>query len=251
MTKRLAASVALSFTMTLAAAQQPPTATGASGAAADLNKRNVGLEVDSEAENIQKWNDSVFSFGELGFQEFETSKFLADILRQNGFTVETGVAGIPTAFVAKWGSGKPVIALGSDIDDIPQASNKPGVAYHDPIIEGAPGHGEGHNSGMPLQIAAALAVKKIMEQQHLQGTLMLWPGVAEELDGSKAYYVQAGLFKDVDLCIFAHVADNLGVSWGETAGQTGLVSVQYDFTGESAHAAAAPWRGRSALDAVE
>ncbi|HZR23606.1 MAG TPA: amidohydrolase [Vicinamibacterales bacterium] len=233
------------------AAQPPAVATGAAGAAADLNKRNVGLEVDSEAENIQKWNDSVFSFGELGFQEFETSKFLADILRQNGFTVETGVAGIPTAFVAKWGSGKPVIALGSDIDDIPQASNKPGVAYHDPIIEGAPGHGEGHNSGMPLQIAAALAVKKIMEQQHLQGTLMLWPGVAEELDGSKAYYIQAGLFKDVDLCIFAHVADNLGVSWGETAGQTGLVSVQYDFTGESAHAAAAPWRGRSALDAVE
>ena len=83
--------------------------------------------------------------------------------------------------MATWGSGKPVIALGSDIDDIPQASQKPGVAYHDPIIEGAPGHGEGHNSGMPLQIAAALAVKKIMEQQHLPGTLKLWPGVAEEL----------------------------------------------------------------------
>src|SRR5216110_1604922 len=216
----------------------------------DQYKRNVGLEVDAMQENIQKWNDSVFSFGELGFQEFETTKFLTNILRQNGFTVQEGVAGIPTAWTARWGSGKPVIALGSDVDCIPQASQKPGVAWHDPIIEGAPGHGEGHNSGMPLQNAAALAAKKVMEQQHLQGTLMLWPGIAEELVGTKAYYVRAGMFKDVDISIFAHVSDNLGVSWGD-GNQNGLVSVEYKFTGESAHAAAAPWRGKSALDAVE
>src|SRR5438132_2975275 len=216
----------------------------------DQYKRNVGLEVDAMQENIQKWNDSVFSFGELGFQEIETTKFLTTILKQNGFAVQEGIAGIPTAWTARWGSGKPVIALGSDVDCIPQASQKPGVAYHDPIIEGAPGHGEGHNSGMPLQIAAALAVKKVMEQQHLQGTLMLWPGIAEELVGTKAYYVRAGMFKDVDISIFAHVADNLAVSWGD-GNQNGLVSVEYKFTGESAHAASAPWRGRSALDAVE
>ena len=113
--------------------------------------------------------DSVFSFGELGFQEFETSKYLTGILEKEGFKIERGVAGIPTAFVATWGQGKPVIALGSDIDDIPQASQKPGVAYHDPMIEGAPGHGEGHNSGMPLNILAALAVKKVMEREHLSG----------------------------------------------------------------------------------
>jgi aminobenzoyl-glutamate utilization protein B len=228
-----------------------PVATGATTPEAMQNKQNVGLEVDAMQENIQKWNDSVFSFGELGFQEFETTKFLTAILRQNGFTVQEGVAGIPTAWTARWGNGKPVIALGSDVDCIPQASQKPGVAYHDPIIEGAPGHGEGHNSGMPLQIAAALAVKKVMEQQHLQGTLMLWPGIAEELVGTKAYYVRAGLFKDVDISIFAHVGDNLGVSWGDSGNQNGLVSVEYSFKGESAHAASAPWRGRSALDAVE
>ena len=152
--------------------------------------------------------------------------------------------------MATWGSGKPVIALGSDIDDIPQASQKPGVAWHEPIIEGAPGHGEGHNSGMPLQIAAALAVKKVMEQQHLPGTLKLWPGVAEELLGTKAYYVRAGVFKDVDICIFAHVGAQMNVGWGDSGGN-GMVSVEYDFKGESAHAAGAPWRGRSALDAVE
>ena len=213
-------------------------------------KRDVGLEVDGLKENMSQWNDMVFSYAEPGFQEFETSKFLTGILKQNGFTVQEGVAGIPTAFVAKWGSGKPVIALGSDIDDIPQASQKPGVAWHEPIIEGAPGHGEGHNSGMPMQIAAAIAVKKIMEQQHLQGTLMLWPGVAEELLGTKAYYVRAGLFKDVDVCIFAHVGADLQVGWGDSAGN-GMVSVEYSFKGESAHAAGAPWRGRSALDAVE
>src|ERR1051326_6736485 len=216
----------------------------------DQYKKDVAQEVDGMREDIQKMNDTVFSFGELGFQEFETSKYLVDILRKNGFSVETGVAGIPTAFMATWGSGKPVIALGSDIDCIPQVSNKPGVAYHDPIIEGAPGHGEGHNSGMPLQITAALAAKKIMEQRHLQGTIKVWPGVAEELVGTKAYYVRAGLFKDVDVVLFAHVAAEMGVGWGDST-QNGLVSVEYDFKGESAHAAAAPWRGHSALDAVE
>jgi aminobenzoyl-glutamate utilization protein B len=160
------------------------------------------------------------------------------------------VAGIPTAWVASWGSGKPVISLGSDIDDIPQASQKPGVAWHEPMIEGAPGHGEGHNSGMPLNIIAALAVKKVMEREHLQGTLRLWPGVAEEQLGTKAYYVRAGLFKDVDVVLFAHVANNLSVAIGPTT-QSGLVSVEYMFKGESAHAAGAPWRGKSALDAVE
>src|SRR3954451_11612586 len=244
---------AIALTVSLTAAQQPPTpapAAAASNPRADQFKRDVGLEVDGMQESIQKMNDTVFSFAEPGFQEVETSKYLSGILRQNGFTVQEGVAGIPTAFTARWGSGKPVIALGSDIDDIPQASQKPGVAWHEPIIEGAPGHGEGHNSGMPLQIAAALAVKKIMEQQHLQGTLMLWPGVAEELLGTKAYYVRAGLFKDVDICIFAHVGAQMNVGWGDTGGN-GMVSVEYNFKGESAHAAGAPWRGKSALDAVE
>jgi len=236
--------------------QPPQPAAAAPRPAAPANpkveqyKKDVALEVDSMREDVARMNDQIFSFGELGFQEFETSKYLTDILRKNGFTIQENVAGIPTAFMASWGSGKPVIALGSDIDCIPQASQKPGVAYHDPMIQGAPGHGEGHNSGMPLQIAAALAAKKIMEQQHLPGTIRVWPGVAEELVGTKAYYVRAGAFKDVDVVLFAHVADNMGVSWGDSM-NNGLVSVEYSFKGESAHAAGAPWRGRSALDAVE
>ena len=207
-------------------------------------------QVDAMKKQIQVMVDSVYSFGELGFQEFETSKYLTGILEKEGFKVERGIAGVPTAWVATWGSGKPVISLGSDIDCIPQASQKPGVAYHDPLLTGAPGHGEGHNSGVPLNIAAALAVKKIMEREHMQGTLKLWPGVAEEELGSKAYLVQAGLFKGTDIVLFTHVGNNLGVSYGPTS-SNGLVSVEYNFVGESAHAAGAPWRGRSALDAVE
>ncbi len=194
-------------------------------------KTEVAGQVDELKKQAQVMVDSVF------------------ILKKEGFKIET-VPGIPTAWVASWGSGKRVISLGSDIDDIPQASQKPGVAWHEPMIEGAPGHGEGHNSGVPLNILAAIAVKKLMEREHLGGTLRLWPGVAEELVGTKAYYVRAGMFKDVDICLFTHVAANLGVSWGPTT-SNGLVSIEYMFKGESAHAAGAPWRGHSALDAVE
>jgi aminobenzoyl-glutamate utilization protein B len=216
----------------------------------DDYKQEAAGRVDEMGKLAQEMVDSVFSFAELGFQEVETSRYLTGVLEKNGFAIRRGVAGMPTAWVATWGSGRPVIALGSDIDGIPQASQKPGVSGHSPIIEGAPGHGEGHNTGMPLNIVAALAVKRIMERDKLPGTLVLWPGVAEELLASKAWFVREGVFKDVDVCLFTHVGSNLDVSWGGT-GATGMVSVQYTFSGETAHSAGAPDRGRSALDAVE
>jgi aminobenzoyl-glutamate utilization protein B len=213
-------------------------------------KKELLTEIDKQQKNTQVMVDMIFSFGELGFQETETSRYLTDILKKNGFKIEPGIAGMPTAWTATWGSGKPVIAIGSDIDGIPKASQKPGVAYHDPIIAGAPGHGEGHNSGEALNITAVLALKKIMEREKIPGTLMLWPGVAEEQLGSKAIYIREGYFKNVDACIFTHVANNLGVSYGDGGGN-GLISVKFNFDGQSAHSAGAPWRGRSALDAVE
>jgi aminobenzoyl-glutamate utilization protein B len=212
-------------------------------------KAEAAKEIEAKAKMIQVMVDQVFSYGELGFQEFETSKYLSGILEENGFTVERGVAGIPTAFVARWGSGRPVISLGSDIDDIPQANQKPGVGYKDPLVTGAPGHGEGHNSGMPLNVAAALVVKKIMEREKIPGTLVLWPGVAEEQMAGKAFLVRAGVFKDVDVTLFTHVANTLAVSWGQS-GSNALISAIFKFRGSSAHAAGAPWRGKSALDAV-
>jgi|TARA_B100000809_G_C15128848_1_gene527493 aminobenzoyl-glutamate utilization protein B len=207
--------------------------------------------VESNYKNTEIMVDKVFSFAELGFQEVETSKYLTDILSKNNFTIKKGVSNIPTAWFAKWSNGNgPVIALGSDVDCIPKASQFPGVAYHKPMVEGAPGHGEGHNSGVPVIITAALAVKELMIKENIKGTLILWPGIAEELVASKAWYTRDGLFDNIDICIFTHVSSNLSVSWGQSTG-TGLISVEYSFEGEAAHSAGSPWRGRSALDAAE
>lgn len=232
----------------------------ASGAsAADISagklkslKAEAVAGVESRAKLAQVMNDEIFSFGELGFQEVETSAYITKVLEQNGFTIKRGVSGIPTAWTATWtnGSGGPTIAFGSDIDCIPKASQKPGVPWHDPIVPGAPGHGEGHNSGQALNVVAALAVKDVMTNQNIAGTLVLWPGVAEELVAGKAYMVRDGVFNGVDATIFTHVGSNLQTAWGQPSG-TGLVSIKYNFHGESAHSAGAPWRGRSALDAVE
>ena len=245
------AAIACSCLVAAAQSTVPPAPAAASAdPRIEQYKRELIADIDGMKDFTQQMVDSVFSFGELGFQEIETSRYLTAILEKNGFRVERGIAGIPTAWTASWGAGKPVIALGSDIDGIPQASQKPGVAYREALIEGAPGHGEGHNSGMPLNVTAALALKKVMERNRLPGTIRLWPGVAEELLATKAYYVRAGVFRDVDVVLFAHVGTNLNVGWGDGAG-TGLVSVEYSFKGESAHAGVAPWRGHSALDAVE
>jgi len=243
---RLVAVLAVSTAVPVAAAPRSPAADRRLPAL----KREAAADVDRMQVFTQQMVDTLFSFGELGFQEVETSRHLVGVLRENGFQVKEGVYGIPTAWVATWGSGRPVISLGSDIDGIPKASQKPGIAWHTPLIEGAPGHGEGHNSGQAVNITAAIAVKKIMERERLPGTLVLWPGVAEELLGTKAYFVREGLFKDTDVVLFSHVDSEMKVTWGQGDG-SGLVSVEYTFHGEPAHAGVAPWRGRSALDAVE
>jgi len=214
-------------------------------------KKEAVDKIDARQELVQQMVDQIFSYAELGFQEFETSQYVTAILEKNGFQVERGVAGVPTAWVATYGSGKPVIAFITDIDCIPRASQKPGVAFHDPIIEGAPGHGEGHNSGMAVNVTAALVLKELMQAHHIVGTLKVLPGVAEELLGTKAFYIRAGLFRNVDAVLGSHVSDVFGTGYGQTFAPQGLVSVQYLFHGKSAHAAGAPWEGRSALDAVE
>jgi aminobenzoyl-glutamate utilization protein B len=224
--------------------------TSAQSTTLDMLKEEVRKDVESRKEFTRQMVDQIFSYGELGFQETETSRYLVDLLRENGFKVEEGIAGIPTAWLATWGEGKPVISLGTDIDDIPQASQFPGVACHLPMVDGAPGHGEGHNSGQAVNITAALAVKEIMQRENLSGTIQLWPGVAEELLGTKAYYVREGLFEDVDIVLYNHVGSNLTVDWGITPG-TGMISAIYSFEGASAHAGGRPWQGRSAADAVQ
>ncbi len=247
---------AIGVLLLAASAATPPAAVAAQEADANANRRlpalkdEVALDIDTRRDFTQQMVDSVFSFAELGFQEYETARYVTGILEAHGFAIETGVGGIPTAWLARWGSGSPVIALGTDVDGIPQASQMPGLPYRKPMIDGAPGHGEGHNSGQAVIVTAALAVKTIMEREQLSGTLVLWPGVAEEQLGAKAHYVRAGLFDDVDVVLYTHVGTGLAASWGDSRGN-GMVSVEYLFSGESAHGAGSPWDGRSALDAVE
>jgi aminobenzoyl-glutamate utilization protein B len=215
-------------------------------------KAGADAAVDANAKLAQVMTDTIFSFGELGLQEVETSKYVTGLLEKAGFKITRGIAGLPTGWTASWtnGTGGPTIAFGSDIDGIPKASQMPGVVKHQPMIDGAPGHGEGHNSGQAVNVVAALALKDLMQKNGVNGTLLLWPGVAEELLAGKAYMVRDGVFKGVDAVLFTHVGADLGTAWGRSPG-SGLVSVRYTFHGESAHAANAPWRGRSALDAVE
>lgn len=205
--------------------------------------------VFSRAKLVQEMTDMIFSFSELGYQEFETSKYVTGILEKNGFRVTRGAAGMPTAWVAEWGAGKPVIGLMADIDGLPETSQKPGIPWQEPLIPGGPGHGEGHNAGQAVQTAAAIAAKEVMQRNGIQGTLRVYPGVAEELLGSRTYMVNAGLFKDLDIMLSAHISNDFTTSWGPSG--SGLVSTQYSFHGRSAHGAGSPWAGRSALDAVE
>lgn len=239
----LAAILALGFTTAALDAQADPRL--------EALKEEASQKVLENSKMVQEIIDMLFSFGELGMQEFETQRYLTGLLEDHGFQIELGVAGMPSAWTARWsnGSGKPVIALGSDVDGIPQSNQKPGVGYRDAIVSMAPGHGEGHNSGQAVNIVAALAVKEIMERENIDGTLMIWPGIAEEQVASKAFFVRDGVFDDVDVNLFTHVGSNFGMSWGQGGGNA-LWSVQYRFSGETAHSAGAPWRGRSALDAV-
>jgi aminobenzoyl-glutamate utilization protein B len=212
--------------------------------------KNQAMEaVEARRTFTQVMTDSIFSFSELGFQEFETSKYITELLEKEGFRVARRVAGIPTAFVAEWGSGQPVIGFMADIDGLPETSQRPGVAYRDPLIPGGPGHGEGHNAGQAVNVTAALAVKELMQKYKIPGTIRVYPGVAEELLASRNYMVRAGLFKDLDAMLSCHVASDFSTSYGPSG--TALVSTQYSFHGQSAHAAGSPWMGRSALDAVE
>jgi len=162
-------------------------------------KTSVTNGVEARRKLAQVMNDTVFSFGELAYQEVETSNYLTDLLEKNGFAVERDIADADRLGGAL-GLGRPIIALGSDIDCLPKANQKPGVAYRDEIVPGAPGHGEGHNSGQAVNIVAALAVKELMEREKLSGTLVIWPGVAEELLGGKAHMVRAAFSRMSTSC---------------------------------------------------
>jgi aminobenzoyl-glutamate utilization protein B len=197
----------------------------------------------------QEMVDMIFSFGELGFQEFWTADYVTEVLEREGFTVTRGCAGIPTCYVGSWGSGRPVVGFMGDIDGLPETSQKPGVPWEEPLIPLGPGHGEGHNSAAAVDVVAAIATKRVMDRHGLSGTLKVIPGVAEELVSSRNYMVTAGLFEGMDIMLSTHISNNMTTGYGISG--SGLVSTMFTFTGQSAHSASSPWSGRSALDAAE
>lgn len=209
------------------------------------------LEWLSQQEIVEKFgriSDFIWEYAELGMQEFKSSKLLADTLEEAGFTVERGAAGMPTCFVASYGSGEPVIGILGEYDALPMLSQKGRVPRQDPIVEGAPGHGCGHNTMCTAASAAAIAVKEAMDKYGFEGTIKVFGSPAEETLISRPYMIRAGLFDDVDAVIDNHSSSGFGTGYG--VGGNALYSVVFTFKGKTAHGAS-PWGGRSALDAVE
>ena len=204
--------------------------------------------LDRNAKAIACLSDNIFYFAELGMQEFETAKLMTALLEDAGFKVERGICGFPTGFCATFGSGHPVIAMHTEYDSNPDNSQASGVAEQTAIVDGAPGHCEGHNVNGAVLIASALAAKAAMEKFGLKGTLKVFGAPAEEQLLSRPYIVRDGWFDDVDLAFHNHIAGNFGVGYGLI--QAALVSATFTFHGETAHAGMAPWRGRDALDGV-
>ncbi|MFN2378848.1 MAG: amidohydrolase [Bacteroidales bacterium] len=194
-------------------------------------------------------SDAIWGFAELGMQEFRSSALLIETLKKEGFTVEEGLAGIPTCFVATWGSGKPVIGVLGEYDALPMLSQKGLVPLQDPLVDGAPGHGCGHNMMGTAGVAAVIAVKKSMEEHGIPGTIRFYGSPAEETIISRPYMVKAGLFDDVDAVIDNHTSSGFSTGYGVSG--NAVISVIFSFRGKTAHSAGAPWDGRSALDAVE
>lgn len=202
--------------------------------------------VDEHAANWKQVSKQIWDYAELGYHENKSSALLQGQLRAAGFSVQAGVAEEPTAFIASYGQGKPVIAILGEFDALPGLSQKP-APEREPVVAGAPGHGCGHNllgSGAAL---AAVAVKEYMAANHVTGTLRYYGTPAEEGGSGKVYMVRDGLFKDVDVVLHWHPADRNGVNNG---GALAVISAKFTFHGVAAHAAMAPDRGRSALDAV-
>lgn len=225
----------------------PCPASGEAPPAAELKTEAFKI-VDANSDRMGRLGDAIYSYSEIGFQEFKTVALLTKELSDAGFVVETGVAGMPTAFVAKYGNDGPVIGIMADFDGVPGASQRPVALVHDPLVEGAPGHGEGHNVGQPTLVGAALAVKSVKDKYKLPGTIVVYGGPAEELLASRGYMVNAGLFKNVDAMLDVHIGTTLGTSYG--LNNLAIISAEWTFTGRQAHGARA-WQGRSALDAVE
>ncbi len=204
----------------------------------------VLARIESHASRFAAISRQIWQTPELGFHETKSSDLLQKELRANGFTIQAGIAGMPTAFSASWGNGSPVIVLLGEFDALPGLSQRD-VPVREPVQAGAPGHGCGHNLLGAASALAAVAIKEELQSQGIKGTIRYYGAPAEEGGGGKIYLLHAGFFKDVDIALTWHPGDVNAVNLESSLANNGG---RFRFYGMAAHAAAAPERGRSALD---
>ncbi len=211
------------------------------------NKILIEKSVENHRSDLIDISDGIWANAETAFEENESSKLLADYAEKNGFKVERGVAGIPTAFVATYGSGKPVIGILGEFDALPGISQK-ASPIKESLKEGAAGHGCGHNLFGTASLAAAIAIKELMDQGKIQGTIKFFGTPSEEKYFGKIWMVREGLWNDVDVNISWHPSAEIKA---DTQSSLALIDFKVEFFGQAAHASADPWNGRSAADALE
>ena len=180
-------------------------------------------------------------------EEFKSSKYISDYAEQNGFSVERGVAGMPTAFVARYGSGRPVIGIMGEFDANAGISQK-NQPKKETLLEGAAGHGCGHNLFGTASLGAAITIKELIQKGEISGTIVYYGTPAEETIFGKVWMVREGLFDDLDICMDWHPSAEIEAS---TQSSKALVDFRVKFFGNASHASADPWNGNSAVDAME
>jgi aminobenzoyl-glutamate utilization protein B len=218
----------------------------ASAAALEPGKQQVSDWVDGNKDRMIRLSDAIWSYAELGMQEHRSVKALTDFLRAEGFKVETGVAGMPTAIRASWGNGKPGVGFVGEYDALPMIGNK-AVPKKEAFVEGAPGHGCGHNLNGTAGVAAAAALKSFMEKNNGPGSVYFFGTPAEESVDAKVFMLEAGVFNDADVLLMFHSNTDNRV---DTGTNLAMFETKFQFKGKTAHGAR-PHTGRSALDAIE
>ena len=210
-------------------------------------KKAIIASVEKHEAKLIQISDEIWALAETAFEETKSSKILADYAESQGFKVERGVAGEPTAFVATYGSGKPVISVLGEFDALPGLSQKTEPTKN-PIVDGNPGHGCGHNMFGAASLGAAVAIKEQIENGNLKGTVVFFGTPSEEKYFGKIWMVEAGLWDNVDVNVSWHPGANIEADVQSTLA---LVDFKVEFFGQAAHASADPWNGRSASDALE
>ncbi|NNF18420.1 MAG: amidohydrolase [Flavobacteriaceae bacterium] len=222
-------------------------ATAGSAQKMTTHKKAIVASVEKHKSELIRISDSIWGLAETAFEEDQSSKILADYAEKNGFTVERGVAGMPTAFVATYGSGSPVIGVLGEFDALPGISQK-AQPTKEPLNEGAAGHGCGHNLFGAGSLGAAIAAKELIEAGKLSGTIKFFGTPSEEKFFGKIWMVREGLWDDVDVNLSWHPGAN---TEADVQSSLALVDFKVEFFGQAAHASADPWNGRSASDALE